>query len=175
MKLTNIFLFTSASLLLSFISYADTTDTCQSIIDDSTRLACHDKLSDKKIELTAAQQRIYLSKKSQNNPFSLTPYKPNYILPVSYNSSPNAAPFEQIIKPGEEIDKLEAKFQISFQFDILNNLFESNADLYLAYTQQAFWQVYNTDASSPFRETNYEPELGIKFPPDYEILRFNTY
>jgi phospholipase A1 len=72
------------------------------------------------------------------------------------------------------MDKLEAKFQLSIQFDIWNNINDSNIDLYIAYTQQAFWQVYNRDVSSPFRETNYEPEVGIKFSPDFEIWGFNN-
>ena len=161
-------------IIAPILTYANSTKACHLITASSERLACYDALSAQNSDMTDMQKRIRLAKESQSNPFSLTPYRPNYLLPLSYNSSPNAAPFEQIINPGEEIDKLESKFQISFQFDLRNNIFDSNSDLYFAYTQQAFWQVYNTDASSPFRETNYEPELGIKFTPNYEIFGFNN-
>jgi len=43
-----------------------------------------------------------------------------------------------------------------------NNLFGLNEKYYLSYTHKAFWQIY-TD-SSPFRETNYNPEGFVIFP-----------
>jgi phospholipase A1 len=72
------------------------------------------------------------------------------------------------------MDEVEAKFQLSFQFDIWKNMFAKDIDLYFAYTQLAFWQVYNTQASSLFRETNYEPEAGLIFHPDFDILGLNN-
>jgi phospholipase A1 len=43
-------------------------------------------------------------------------------------------------------------------------------DLWLGYTQRSFWQLYNFDDSSPFRETNYEPEVLLNFRTRFSIL-----
>lgn len=55
----------------------------------------------------------------------------------------------------------EAVFQISLKKQIMDSGF------YIAYTQKSFWQVYNTEESSPFRETNYNPEIFYRIEPIY--------
>jgi phospholipase A1 len=55
--------------------------------------------------------------------------------------------------------KNEAQFQVSIKVPVFNNIFNSQGDLFLAYTQNSYWQIYDKDDSSPFRETNYQPEL----------------
>ena len=103
-------------------------------------------------------------------PFVITPHKVNYILPVTYNSTPNEAPFkEEIERNSAEVDKLEAKFQISFKFPLMYNVFGDNGHLFFAYTNQSYWQVYNKEVSSPFRETNHEPEIFMMFNNDWKI------
>lgn len=104
---------------------------------------------------------------AENNRFSLLPYKQNYILPLTYNSKPNKRPYSDV---DEDIDRLELKFQLSFKVPLIKGLFAGHGNLFAGYTQQSFWQAYNSQESSPFRETNYEPELYADFGTDYSLL-----
>jgi len=90
--------------------------------------------------------------------FGLKPYKANYILPFSIANKlyisrlHNAIPY----------DKKEAEIQVSLKLQVSDNLFGLHEKYYLAYTQQAFWQIYID--SSPFRESLYNPEGFVVFP-----------
>jgi phospholipase A1 len=112
---------------------------------------------------------------TSEKPFVITPHKANYLLPVTYQTRTNALPFE-IKYPDEDfsIDNLEAKFQVSFKFPIMYNVFGDNGHLFFAYTNQSYWQVYNKEASSPFRETNHEPEVFMLFNNDWKIGGFTN-
>ena len=104
---------------------------------------------------------------TRNNPFVLTPHKSNYVLVASYNDTPNPDPYA-LDETG--FDRLEMKFQLSFRFPVMENLFDTRADLYFAYTNLSFWQAYNRSESSPFRETNHEPEMFVLFENDWHFL-----
>jgi phospholipase A1 len=125
-------------------------------------------------EATPLDERMEEIKATEGMDFVITPYKPNYIL-VGYNSDPNAAPFQEAF-PDEniEFDATEVKFQISFMFPIVQNIFGDNGDLYFAYTNQSFWQVFNSSLSAPFRESNHEPEFWLQFNGTREILGFSN-
>ncbi|WP_153915000.1 phospholipase A [Shewanella sp. TC10] len=130
----------------------------------STNVAAEDSLVDERMksEVETSEKR-----------FVITPHKVNYILPYTYNDNPNSDPYVDF-KTGneggdEEVDNAEAKFQISFKFPLWHNVFGDNGHLFFAYTNQSYWQVYNKDISSPFRETNHEPEIFMLFNNDWEI------
>lgn len=101
----------------------------------------------------------------------LQPHKQSYLI-IRESSSPNRQPVSpaagrSVLTPYDS-DSMEAKFQLSFKTDIgaLENLDlwgMKTLRLWGAYTQQSHWQVFNTRNSSPFRETNYEPELIAAF------------
>lgn len=74
----------------------------------------------------------------------LTLHKELYLLPYTYSEAYDGAETEVI-------------FQISAKHDIFRTRF------YFAYTQISFWQAYDTEASSPFRDTNYNPEIFYRF------------
>ena len=89
--------------------------------------------------------------------FDIEAYRMNYLLPVTYDGRNHAEHDGHSYR-----EDVETKFQISFKKKLSDNLLGLNERLYLAYTQTAWWQT--TADSSPFRETNYEPELFIDFP-----------
>ncbi|MFA7083571.1 MAG: phospholipase A [Arcobacteraceae bacterium] len=86
--------------------------------------------------------------------FDLYPYKENYLLPFSYD-----------IKKRDDRNQEEAVFQISVKKPITYDLLGQKETIYFGYTQKSFWQVYAH--SSPFRETNYQPEV-------YALVPFST-
>jgi phospholipase A1/A2 len=51
--------------------------------------------------------------------------------------------------------RTQVKFQFSFKYDLWPS--PSHHTVYLAYTQKSLWDLY--DKSSPFRESNYAPEI----------------
>ncbi|WP_068711798.1 phospholipase A [Vibrio tritonius] len=120
-------------------------------------------------------ERVQDEKKVQDNPFVIMPHKANYILPITYNSNPNNKPFREDDENADDLKKYEAKFQISFKMPLALDLV-GDGDLYFAYTNQSWWQVYNQDDSAPFRETVHEPEVFMLFDNDWKIGGFtNSY
>ncbi|MFC7421277.1 phospholipase A [Iodobacter arcticus] len=109
--------------------------------------------------------------------FALRTYKTNYFLPLSYSDNRNQHPSssastgEQLpLAPGiGAVNDAEAKFQLSFKVKALESIFSDRADLWLAYTQKSYWQLYNSDYSAPFRETNYEPEAILSIRTDLDL------
>jgi phospholipase A1 len=101
----------------------------------------------------------------------LQPHKQSYLIvrdTSKTNTQPSSpAPAHTVLTP-YNMDALEAKFQLSFKTDVgsLDNIDLwglKTLRVWGAYTQQSHWQVFNSRNSSPFRETNYEPELIATF------------
>lgn len=113
--------------------------------------------------LNPVDQRLEAEDESDDNPFVLTAHRPNYLLNYTHNFTPNDEPFEE---EGAQIDHTEIKFQLSLKYKVIENIFPENGDLYFAYTNQSYWQAFNDDLSSPFREINHEPEFWLQFRPN---------
>lgn len=122
-------------------------------------------VSEKSVSLV--EKRISAEKETRSNPFVLLPHKQNYLLLATYNDKPN---YEVYNVPESEFDRLEMKFQLSFKMPVVEGLFGSHIDLYGAYTNLSFWQAYNKDVSSPFRETVHEPEMFLVIPNDWRLF-----
>ncbi len=121
---------------------------------------------------TALDRYLRYEKESYARSFYLTPYRQNYIMPGTYNSSPNNKPFEGT---KEEFHNAELKFQISFKYPLTRKIFKDNKNFFFTYTQRSFWQVYDFGNSSPFRETNYEPELIYRHLYDNKEHKDNNF
>ncbi|ENX34082.1 hypothetical protein F889_02746 [Acinetobacter colistiniresistens] len=123
-------------------------------------------------------RRWELSEESKLGVWNIRAYQPVYLLPVFWTSDKNEFPSspnpENTVKEKQALTSSEAKFQLSFKTKAWENIFGDNGDLWLGYTQSSRWQVYNSEESRPFRETNYEPEASLMFRTNYEILGLNA-
>jgi len=103
-----------------------------------------------------------------SNRYLISLYRPNYFLVGRYSDRPNEAAFDALFRtfenPDAEIDSTEAEFQLSFKTRLWATD-DRRLGLWAAYTQRSQWQVYNSDLSAPFRETNYEPEIFVSYNP----------
>lgn len=122
------------------------------------------------VDSTALQTRMQHEKQASGLLFSILPHKTNYLLPVTYNFSPNNGAYAGTINNDEELDNLEVKFQLSIKTPLWENIFGDNGTLYVAYSQLALWQAYHSKTSAPFREINFEPEIFLSFNTGYELL-----
>lgn len=166
------------------VEAAESFDACAAIDDDAERLRCYDEAAGRKPrELVSTDDSLnqlpkepsYLSKKwqldkeSRKKRLAIVPYRANYILPFSYNFTQNKQVYEAA-DPEDKIQNAEAKFQISVKVKLWESILRTNTDLWFGYTQLSFWQIYNTASSSPFRETNYEPEIILNFGTDTNLF-----
>lgn len=100
--------------------------------------------------------------------FTMGPHKQNYILLYSHNTAPNTTPYQD--NSDVTVDHDEITFQVSLKFPITSfPIGNKRTYLMAAYTARSFWQAYNQPLSSPFRETNHEPELFALYPLDLPI------
>lgn len=121
-------------------------------------------LTEKNRAEKALTNRRTLEDATEHNPFVITPHRRNYILPITYWSNPVSHEDQD---KGREYRNIESKFQLSIKVPIAK--LWDDAKLYGAFTATFFWQTYSKRISSPFRETNYEPEIFISQPVDWQF------
>ncbi len=115
-------------------------------------------------------QRVKQEKALSCNPFTLIGHRENYLLPMSYNSSRNGEPLGI---SDSSLNNVEVKFQFSVKFAVWRNII-ADADLWAAYTNLSFWQAYNESRSSPFRDSNHEPEVFLSKNNDLTLFGFTN-
>ena len=167
---------------------------CAKMVDREQRLACFDALAAEVEPLAAAPSNGQSSKEpappgaptsgsrlsslweldaaDEQPALSFRPHRENYILFANYSRRPNTAPYQpfRAVEPDATISRTELAFQLGFKMKLLQNAFGSPVDFWFGYTQRSFWQAYNRLASSPFRESNYEPELMAVLPMNAQLF-----
>ena len=76
----------------------------------------------------------------------LSTHKENFVLPLTYSAEYHGR-------------RTEAVFQLSAKHRLFGSRF------YLAYSQLSFWQAYDIHNSSPFRDTDFNPEIFYRSAP----------
>ncbi|MCA1797529.1 MAG: phospholipase A [Geobacteraceae bacterium] len=142
---------------------------CRSSVEAHTE-AAPEEAEEAEEDESLVHQRREAEEDLSSSPFSIVAHRTNYILPVSYNNNPNGDPFGV---PDSEVNNAEVKFQFSFKFPVWRNII-GDADLWAAYTNLSFWQAYNKSHSSPFRETNHEPEVFLSKKNDLQVIGFTN-
>lgn len=173
---------------------------CSKVTDDAQRLSCYDRLSKQRssgpespvvaisenagnpADLKAAPDHEIspLSRHWEIDPgakaglWTFRAHKPNYFLLGRYTDHVNDDPYDAYFNlagdPDFSLNNVESKFQFSFKLKAAEDLFARGVDVWLGYTQQSHWQAHSNRISSPFRETNYEPEMFVTVPTDYDFL-----
>lgn len=110
--------------------------------------------------------------KDNNSPMSFSPYESNYLI-YSYTSHLNKTSIRSY-DWANHAHKDETKFQISLGFPVYRGIFGEDSLIGASYTQRSWWQSLNIAQSSPFRETNYEPQIFLGFLTGFRWLDFTV-
>jgi len=107
-----------------------------------------------------------LDEGTKRGTFNVVGYRPNFMLPVhvtnDINRSPSSPTRPPVLLP--DYRNVEAKIQLSFKTKLAQSVLLPGADIWFGYTQQSLWQLWTSSASSPFRNTDYEPEVIYMVP-----------
>ncbi|TXF97669.1 phospholipase A [Massilia arenae] len=117
-----------------------------------------------------------LDSRDKRGVFKFRPHHPSYLI-ATRTHRPNEEPYRDFWEAdpdAEGLSKAELEFQLSFKMKLVETLFELPVDVWFGYTQNSFWQAANHEASSPFRETNYQPEVMVVTPLDYALAGVNV-
>lgn len=149
--------------------YSDAAPTVVLAGDKQGRLSAEDAQNLERVAKRYTPLSLAYDLDRNNTPlWSTRPHNPMYVLPLFVNSKPNrhpATPNHSVRHyTGNEFRTPELKFQLSVKVKAAEDLLGTDADLWVGYTQQSHWQVYNGDYSRPFRAHDYQPEFFLTQP-----------
>ncbi|RZL11065.1 MAG: phospholipase [Rubrivivax sp.] len=108
-----------------------------------------------------------LDDQDKRGTFNYTGYRPNVFMPLHQMREVNRTPSSPTRGQAASLPKYkhgEAKIQLSLRSKVLEDVLLPGADLWVAYTQQSMWQLWNPGESAPFRNTDYQPEAIFVVP-----------
>lgn len=97
-----------------------------------------------------SKTQVLLTKSDQF--VGLLGYEENYLLGTYSNGN---------FQKKDQTRRDEIKFKISLALPLWRGIFGQDSVLAASYTQKSWFQLSNVDDSSPFRESNYEPQLFV--------------
>jgi phospholipase A1 len=113
-----------------------------------------------------------LDQEHKRGVFNVRPHLTNYLM-VTRAAHPNNDPYRPFRDAGNfssDLSHAELVFQLGFKMKLVEGVANKPLDLWFGYTQNSFWQAGNRQASSPFRETNYQPEIMAVTPLNFDVL-----
>lgn len=170
------------ALLATSAVVAESLAGCAGEADDRVRLACYDSAQQglKAAETVSDLGNVVdrpgssvmsktweLGAADKRKTFVVRTYEPNFLLPLHYTSHLNRmphSPTQGASANNRDYRPVEAKLQVSLRTKIAEDLLLPGADLWVAYTQQSLWQLWGSADSSPFRSTDYQPEVIYVVP-----------
>ncbi len=103
-------------------------------------------------------------------------YQPNYLMITStdnVNDTPTTPTRSNTAD--RDLSRQDLKFQLSLKSELMHNIplirdlpFVTSSRLWGAYTQQSYWQIFNSAHSRPLRENDYQPEIILSLGVDNE-------
>jgi phospholipase A1 len=174
---------------------------CSVLGDSSARLGCFDALS-KQVEKAAQaapavsaeavvaakpqakvmppdtpisrmSQEWELNTAAKRGLYAVHPLLDNYLLVANQSNATNDRPLRAYLPEGYQSKHVELTYQLSFKAKVMEGIADTPIDLWAGYTQQSFWQAYARAHSSPFRETNYQPEVMAVLPINQQLGSVN--
>lgn len=109
--------------------------------------------------------------------FNLRGYKPISLAWVhgdSVNAAPTSASAGRSATSTQPYMRNEMRIQLSVRTKLASGLLPMLPDgqrdsLWFGYSQQSYWQLFNSEISRPFRTTDHEPELIYIMPTPMEL------
>ena len=172
--------FDSINTPQEFIEEADNTQTDSPQQDHSIKSASnnpHIAIEKSSPKLSYLERKWRLTSQGDWNVSDFETYKSNYLIITKTNST-NDAPSSpsQLNSANRNLDDKDLKFQISLKTEMMSNIplirelpYVTSSRIWAAYSQQSNWQVFDSKASRPLRENNYEPEIMLSLGINNEV------
>lgn len=159
------------SLFILFLATSSFIFSQETIKDSLQELPKPEQKAYRKAQLERALSKIWeLDREDQRGTFKLVEYFSMYVMPFRFTDKPTEQPIslnpDRPIPEWRDYQHVETKFQVSLKAKIMQDAF-GKGDVWVAFTQQSYWQMYNGELSRPFRELNYEPELIFIYPLNF--------